>query len=174
MKSPILVLRPVAAILFLAAGAIAAAGQTPGPSTQTPGPSAQATAPSAQTPSAVTPLDESTGVLVVGVEKGGPAEAAGIVRGDIILTVGGTAVNDARALRDIVIGHASGDTIAITLSVRSPGGAARDVAVTLGKNPSKDAPYLGIEYTVAAGVRGGGWPFPWWRHSDRWPGAPTL
>ncbi len=87
------------------------------------------------------------GAFVAGVVAGGPAEKAGIVHGDVILSVDGTAVDADKPLGDIIAAKKVGDTV--TLSVRSPCQAQpHDVQVTLDKNADKDTPRLGIQYTL--------------------------
>ncbi len=95
-----------------------------------------------------------TGAWVEGVVAGGPAEKAGLKQGDVILSVDGTAVDAAHALGDLIGSKKVGDTV--TLSVSTPGQAARDVKVALEKNPSKDGPYLGVQYSVGPMMPGRG------------------
>jgi S1-C subfamily serine protease len=94
------------------------------------------------------------GALVEGVASNGPAEKAGLKKGDLILSVNGTTVDERNALADLVSSKKVGDTV--TLSVSSWGQRdARDVKVTLGKNPDNDAAWLGLQY-LAAPARFGG------------------
>lgn len=53
-------------------------------------------------------LPTHEGALVQGVMKGGPADEAGIEKGDVILKYGGQKVSDATALRNMVAGTAPG------------------------------------------------------------------
>jgi len=96
----------------------------------------------------------SEGALVEGVAPNSPAEKAGLKRGDLILSVDGTTVDERNALSDLVSSKKVGDTI--TLSV-TPWGqqASHDVKVTLARNPDKDAAWLGLQY-LAAPARFGG------------------
>jgi S1-C subfamily serine protease len=82
----------------------------------------------------------NTGVLVASVYAGSPADKAGILRGDIILTADGKAVNTVADLAGIVTGHKSGD--ALPLKIRH-GDAERTVSVTLADQNGRA--YLGIE-----------------------------
>jgi S1-C subfamily serine protease len=88
------------------------------------------------------------GALVTTVAAGGPAETAGLKQGDVIVSFDGTAIDAQHPLSDLVGAKKTGDVV--TLSVRSAGQAApRDMKVTLGKNPDKDAAWLGVGYTLA-------------------------
>lgn len=86
-----------------------------------------------------------TGVLVVRVVRGGPAEASGIKRGELITAVNGVRVEDARDLRNELLKYRPGT--AVTLTVRGERGD-RSVRVFLGTFPGQDLPYLGIYYTA--------------------------
>jgi S1-C subfamily serine protease len=79
------------------------------------------------------------GVLVVSVVPGSPAEKAGIARGDIILEVSGTAVNDARDLRKAFAGSASGKTVSVKLR---HGDVEKALSVTVGSWDGR--PWIGI------------------------------
>jgi len=100
------------------------------------------------------------GALIEDVTTGSPAEKAGLKRGDLILSVDGTTVDARTSLGELVAAKKVGDTV--TLSVTSWGQeTARDVKVTLDKSPSKDAPFLGVQYLAAPprfGGPDGGWP----------------
>jgi S1-C subfamily serine protease len=87
------------------------------------------------------------GAYVESVVAGSPAEKAGLKQGDVILSVDGTAVDAKNTLGDLIAAKKVGDTI--TLSVGARGQSPRDVKVTLTKNPSKDSPYLGVQYAAA-------------------------
>jgi serine protease Do len=92
------------------------------------------------------------GAYVASVVSGSPAEKAGIKAQDVIQSVDGTKIDASHTLADLIGAKKVGDTV--TLSVLAGGaGTAKDVKVTLAKNPDKDAPYLGVEYTLR-GARG--------------------
>lgn len=73
---------------------------------------------------------ESDGpVKIIDVVEGSPAEAAGLQKGDVVLTIDGSAIGDSgdvvRAIRD----HGPGDSV--TLEVRGEDGAKRSHAAVL-------------------------------------------
>jgi len=79
------------------------------------------------------------GVLVVTVQSGSPAETAGIVRGDIITEVNGTAVNSPRDVRQAIASHKQGDTLQV--KVRH-GDQEKALSVALGER--NGTPYMGV------------------------------
>jgi S1-C subfamily serine protease len=94
------------------------------------------------------------GALIESVAAGSPAEKAGLKQGDLILSVDGTAVDVRNGLGDLVSARKVGETV--TLAVTSRGQEkAHDVKVTLEKNPSGDAAFLGVQYASAPPRFGG-------------------
>jgi S1-C subfamily serine protease len=77
-------------------------------------------------------LKTEKGILVAGVFQDSPADKAGLVRGDIILTVDGQAVNTNRDLSGLLSQHKVGDTL--KLSVQH-GDSQKSVSVTLAASP---------------------------------------
>jgi S1-C subfamily serine protease len=72
------------------------------------------------------------GLLVVGVTSGGPAEAAGIIVGELMLDFGGTPVQSAEELLD----RLTGDQVGQRVHVRTlHGGVVRDVDVLVASRP---------------------------------------
>ena len=69
-------------------------------------------------------------MLVVTVEAGGPAEAAGLLLGDVVVSFGGEAVRDPGELRDLLGSDRVGQQVALRI-VR--GGEPRDLTVTVGE-----------------------------------------
>jgi S1-C subfamily serine protease len=59
-------------------------------------------------------LNVSSGALVVGVQPGSPAEAAGITQDSAITSVGGTAVTTTTTLGNAVKAHKPGEKVAVT------------------------------------------------------------
>jgi S1-C subfamily serine protease len=78
---------------------------------------------------------EGDGALVVGVERDGPADRAGIAPGDLIVRVGNKPVRHAQDVNTIVIGNEPGTHVAMNL-VR--GGKHGSVDVQLARNPNGD------------------------------------
>lgn len=74
-------------------------------------------------------VSQEHGLLVVQVESGGPADAAGLSLGDILLGLGGTALDDVDDLRRLLRGLAAGQGAALDIA---RGGAAHSLTVTLG------------------------------------------
>jgi S1-C subfamily serine protease len=77
-------------------------------------------------------LSTTSGALVVGLAKGGPAADAGIRTGDVIVAVDGTAVADVAALVKNLATHSPGDTVRIAVD---RGGRRSTVPVTLTAAP---------------------------------------
>ena len=59
-------------------------------------------------------LNVSSGALIVSVQPGSPAEAAGITQGSVITSVGGTAVTSTTDLGTAVKAHKPGDKVSVT------------------------------------------------------------
>ncbi len=75
-------------------------------------------------------LPQPEGALVSSVEKGGPAERAGIQTGDVILKLNGTAVNTSEELPAEIADIAPGASVKLQVWRNH---AAQDVEVKLGK-----------------------------------------
>jgi S1-C subfamily serine protease len=115
--------------------------------------------PGRQGPDGFRPMFAADGALVESVTAGSPAEKAGLKRGDLILSVDGTTVDERNQLAELVSAKRVGDTI--TLSVASRGQEkARDVKATLEKKQDKDGPFLGVQYMPAPRRFEGGLPGP--------------
>jgi len=88
----------------------------------------------------------ASGAQVTWVEKGSPAEEAGIRVGDIITAVDDQEIDEAHPLRDLILGHEPGEKITLTLN---RWGESREIQVTLGKTTDEEGktiPYLGVRY----------------------------
>jgi membrane-associated protease RseP (regulator of RpoE activity) len=99
------------------------------------------------TPRAGTPMT-GEGAAIMTVVQGGPAEAAGLRRGDIIVAVDDQAVNQNNELRDVLAKYRPGDTV--NLTVRRDTDDLK-IPVQLGANPdASTTPWLGISYITLA------------------------
>jgi len=86
-------------------------------------------------------LDESEGALVADVTPGGPADNAGIKRGDIILEFDGKRINAMSDLPKTVAIHKPGTSSEITYSRN---GDERHAKITLGELPDEVAQSSGV------------------------------
>ena len=75
----------------------------------------------------------SVGATVVGVVSGGPADAAGLLPGDVITAVDAKTVTSASSLEPIVLAHKPGTKVTITYTDTS--GQSQTATVTLGSGP---------------------------------------
>jgi putative serine protease PepD len=75
-----------------------------------------------------------TGVGVISVTSGGPADKAGIRSGDVITAVGGTATPDAQTLTTLLANAHPGQSVKVNLT--RPNGSMATVSVTLGQLPN--------------------------------------
>ncbi|MEN9937802.1 MAG: hypothetical protein RLZZ387_4381 [Chloroflexota bacterium] len=86
------------------------------------------------------------GVLVTRLDRAGPAALAGVERGDLIVALNGSYIQDARDLRDQLAPYREGETVRLTL-LREQG--EEIVSVELGAFPGDTRrPYLGVYYTA--------------------------
>jgi len=93
------------------------------------------------------PWTFSGGAFVARVVSGGPADKAGIKRGDVILSVDGTQVDADHGLSALIQEKKIGDTVTLSVrALREPVDKAREVKVTLGTSPDAKKPWLGVEY----------------------------
>ena len=76
----------------------------------------------------------ATGVVIEGAFAGSPAAKAGLVRGDVVTAVNGTAVSTATQLSAAITAHKVGDQV--TISWLSPSGNKHSATVTLTSGPA--------------------------------------
>ena len=100
----------------------------------------------------------TTGVVVQDVEKGGPAEEAGISSGDVISEIDGTKITSTSELTSLLSQHKEGD--AITLTVYRDGETLK-IKVTLGVRQQAALPDdqdQQEQQAAPGGQSGWGWP----------------
>lgn len=88
---------------------------------------------------------EEPGVVLVAVVPGGPAASAGLMRGDILLTLDGQEVNSQAELVAVLQANQPGDRVEATFQ---RGGAERRARITLGDRNGQA--FLGVTPAVAA------------------------
>jgi serine protease DegQ len=79
---------------------------------------------------AATSLQQEHGLLVMAVEHGGPADAAGMIIGDVLVTLAGQAVGDHQELLALLGSERVGQPTPVRI-IR--GGEPRDVTITVGE-----------------------------------------
>ena len=78
----------------------------------------------------------NTGVLISAVERTGPAGKAGLVSGDVVLTINGAPVDSAHELIKAVSATPPGNAVKLSLRRR---GQTIEVSVTVGRRPTESA-----------------------------------
>jgi S1-C subfamily serine protease len=78
--------------------------------------------------------DHHKGLIVLSLEAEGPAAKAGVLIGDVVVSLGGTAVDDTDDIQTVLEKHAAGQTIQAGL-VRA--GAALGIAIAIGERPRR-------------------------------------
>jgi S1-C subfamily serine protease len=79
--------------------------------------------------------DHQKGLIVLSLEPEGPAAKAGVLIGDVLVSLGGDAVSDTDDIQSLLERHAVGQTIAAGL-VR--GGVAATIGVVIGERPRRN------------------------------------
>jgi len=79
-------------------------------------------------------VPQASALLVMGVEAGGPADNAGLMIGDVLVTLGGQAVEDHPSLLSLLTADRVGQATPIRL-IR--GGELQDATVTIGERRSE-------------------------------------
>lgn len=80
-------------------------------------------------------LGSTNGALIAGIQRGSPAEKAGVKAGDVILAVNGTAVNDVQGMIGLIAALKPGATGHFKLQRE---GRTLDLEVRIGKRPRMD------------------------------------
>jgi S1-C subfamily serine protease len=79
-------------------------------------------------------LEQQTAVIVVAVQTSSPAASAGLLMGDIIVSLGGTSITDPGDLASVLRPDQVGEDM--TVSVLR-GGEPRDIRITVGERPRR-------------------------------------
>jgi S1-C subfamily serine protease len=79
--------------------------------------------------------DHHKALIVLSLEPDGPAAKAGVMIGDLLLSLGGTSVEDTDDIQGVLERHAVGQSVEAAIS---RGGAARTVAITIGERPRRN------------------------------------
>jgi S1-C subfamily serine protease len=79
--------------------------------------------------------DHHKGLIVLSLEPDGPAAKAGVLIGDVLVSLGGTAVTDTDDIQSVLEGHAVGQKIEAGV-VR--GGAAVTVGIVVGERSRRN------------------------------------
>jgi len=79
--------------------------------------------------------DHQKGLIILSLEPKGPAANAGVLIGDVLVSLGGKATADTDDIQAALEGRAVGTVIE---AVVSRGGAERKIAITIGERPRKD------------------------------------
>lgn len=80
-------------------------------------------------------VSSDTGVIVISIEGGGPAEKAGLFIGDILITLDGTPATDTDAVQALLGPERIGTPLAAKIA---RGGAPVDVTITVGARPQRE------------------------------------
>ena len=79
--------------------------------------------------------DHQKALIVLSLEPDGPAVAAGVLMGDILVTLGGAAVADTDDIQSVLESHPVGQPMEAGI-VR--GGVALTIAITVGERPRRE------------------------------------
>jgi len=79
-------------------------------------------------------IEQSTGIMLIGVEPNGPGAAGGLIIGDILLTGNGTALTGPETLADVLFRVEPGDALTFRLL---RGGNIQEMTVRTGERPGR-------------------------------------
>ena len=79
--------------------------------------------------------DHQKGLIVLSLERDGPAAKAGVLVGDILVSLGGAAVNDTDDIQSALESRAVGQGVE---AVISRGGVTQTVSITIGERPRRN------------------------------------
>ena len=97
----------------------------------------------------------TTGVVVLDVISGSPAAKAGLVQGDIIVSVDGTSVNSASRLQSLIESDKAGQKVVVTYYV---GDNKRTTTVTLGTQAEEQQQQSQAQSQTTSPLGAGGFP----------------
>jgi S1-C subfamily serine protease len=80
-------------------------------------------------------LEQPTGLMLLNVETGGPAEQAGLLIGDILLSIDNQPMLDVADVQAALFGREPGNTIQAKIL---RGGELREVEIVLGERPARE------------------------------------
>jgi S1-C subfamily serine protease len=78
--------------------------------------------------------DHHKGLIVLSLEPEGPAAKAGVLIGDILVSLGGTIVDDTEDIQSVLEGHAVGQAVEAGFL---RGGDSRTIAIAIGERPRR-------------------------------------
>jgi S1-C subfamily serine protease len=79
-------------------------------------------------------LPGNGGLIVVSVEASGPAEKAGVLMGDVIISLDGKPVTDTHDIQSVLDPDRVGKTIPVRIL---RGGTPADLSLTVGERPAR-------------------------------------
>jgi S1-C subfamily serine protease len=79
--------------------------------------------------------DHQKGLIVLSLEPEGPSAKAGVLIGDILISLGGTAVSDTEEIQVAMEGHAVGQAVEAEVL---RGGVSRKIAIAVGERPRRN------------------------------------
>ena len=96
------------------------------------------------------------GVMIADVLAGGPADAAGLVPGDLIVAVDGEELSDDVDFAELIGAYAPGDEVTLTVT-NAESNEKMEIPVVLGVHPDdEERAFLGIAYVLAPAMPGMG------------------
>ncbi|MBZ5624932.1 MAG: S1C family serine protease [Acidobacteriia bacterium] len=79
--------------------------------------------------------DHHKGLIVLSLEREGPAAKAGVLIGDILISLGGSAVGDTDDIQAALESHGVGQVVQ---AVVTRGGVSQSIAITIGERPRRN------------------------------------
>jgi serine protease Do len=79
--------------------------------------------------------DHHKGLIVLSLAPDGPAAKAGVLIGDILVSLGGSAVDDTDDIQGVLELHPVGQSVEAAVL---RGGVSRNITITVGERPRRD------------------------------------